>query len=142
MDEQTARRRLKLRVRNALTETLLEILPPWCEGVQDEFWRTNQLGRYMAELWLDVNKDEAMTLSAAILHVFGYKANISHPEGRILETLPHYPLPEWLKRKRMDFGVWQHARNEYVLKSDADGLKRQVEQERAMGLRRGKKTKG
>lgn len=87
------------------------LVPPWCEGIREDFWGTRE-GRALSATEWYLNEDDAITLAEAARRL-GMKADANgQMRVRDMLTLYHYP------------GVSRSA-NWYVLAQDAQQVGRQ-----------------
>jgi hypothetical protein len=119
---------LRARQREVLIEALENVIPPWCEGVNPAFWKT-QIGRELArDIWF-LNKEEAITLREAVWIVFGKKVNRLASRYRmvIVRHLHSFPRPE--RKYWREILLTGKSDRPYFLRSEAEALRARYEKE-------------
>lgn len=120
---ETVQNNLHSRWRNALSETVNELIPDWCQGFQDVFWDSDPAGQEIVRLWYSLNKGQAVTRTRAYKLVYGHpKSSRSLLEDALLdEYLTLYPAPYWLRRYMpLNF---RGAANGYYVRSEVERLR-------------------
>lgn len=93
------------------------IIPPWCEGIYPQYWRTNAGLNGAMDLW-KINEKEAITLTAALEIVFSRTRPFTQRMFRYAhKRLQFYPSPFVDSFNPRSWGKF------YVLRSDVERLR-------------------
>lgn len=117
---------LDARWRNAVADSMNDLIPPWCTGFQDSFWVNDPVGREFVRLWFQLNKNDAITRSRASKILYGTITRAGRMQDQLIEEyLTQYPAPWWFRRRYMKLN-FKGAGNSYFLRSEVMRLRQTI----------------